>query len=157
VDVPVQSRRGVSYDEKARQLSPRADGERVSAKSLQESFGLYSTGIAPWNSPRFVVALRFKNDSSEFLEEICLLFSPFALLSQAAFGFSTLSRHLFLSKKTHALHSLFAHLPRFSPASPAEFSCPCSTKASSFGSSLKLRTLQHHSERETLLFTVSGV
>ena len=54
MDVPVQSRRGVSYDKKARQLSPRADGERVSAKSLiprfQENFRGESTGC-PYRKP----------------------------------------------------------------------------------------------------------
>ena len=44
VEVPVQSRRGVSYDEKARQLSPRADGERVSAKLLIPGFQEKSRG-----------------------------------------------------------------------------------------------------------------
>jgi len=38
LDVPVESRRGVSYDLKARQLSPRAYRERVSAKSLIPRF-----------------------------------------------------------------------------------------------------------------------
>ena len=44
MEVPVQSRRGVSYDEKARQLSPRADGERVSAKLLIPGFQEKSRG-----------------------------------------------------------------------------------------------------------------
>ena len=54
VDVPVQSRRGVLYEQKAGQLSPRADGERVSAKSLipgfQEKSRGESTGL-PYRKP----------------------------------------------------------------------------------------------------------
>jgi hypothetical protein len=54
VDVPVQSRRCVPYDEKAGQLSPRADGERVSAKSMipcfQEKSRRETTGF-PYRKP----------------------------------------------------------------------------------------------------------
>ena len=61
LDVPVQSRRGVSYDKKARQLSPRADGERVSAKSLiprfQEKFRGESTGC-PYRNPTQVGGMK---------------------------------------------------------------------------------------------------
>jgi len=63
------------------------------------AFGLYSTGISPWNSPRFVVASRFKNPSSSSLEGSCLTFSPFASLSQAAFGSSEPSRESFPFEK----------------------------------------------------------
>ena len=38
VDVPVQGSRCVAYDEKARQLSPRSECERVSAKSMIPCF-----------------------------------------------------------------------------------------------------------------------
>ena len=51
---PVQSRRRVPYDEKAGQLSPRADGERVSAKWLipcfQEKSRREITGL-PYRKP----------------------------------------------------------------------------------------------------------
>ena len=38
MDVPVQSCRGVPYDQKAGQLSPRADGDRASGQSLIPRF-----------------------------------------------------------------------------------------------------------------------
>ena len=54
MDVPVQSRRGVSYDEKARQPSPRADGDCASRQLLmprfQEKFRGESTGC-PYRKP----------------------------------------------------------------------------------------------------------
>lgn len=99
---------------------------------------MYSIRIAPWNSPQCVVASRFKNPSSKSLEGSCLAFSPFASLSRAAFGSSVPGRVPFLSKEMQALRSLLAHLPRLSPASPANAPCPCSTKARSFRSSRKL-------------------
>ena len=61
MDVPVQSRRGVPYDQKAGQLSPRADGERVSAKWLilrfQEKFRGESAGC-PYRKPTQVGGMK---------------------------------------------------------------------------------------------------
>ena len=54
LDIPVQGGRGASYDKKARQLSPRAECERVSAKALiprfQEKSRGESTGC-PYRKP----------------------------------------------------------------------------------------------------------
>ena len=54
VVVPVQSRRGASYDQKARQLSPRADGDPARGQSLiprsQEKSRRESAGC-PYRNP----------------------------------------------------------------------------------------------------------
>ena len=54
VDVPVERCRGVPYDQKAGLLTPRADGERVSAKSLIPRFQEKSRGESagcPYRKP----------------------------------------------------------------------------------------------------------
>jgi len=99
---------------------------------------LYSMGITPWNSPRFVVASRFKNPSSRSLEGLCLTFSPFASLSRAAFGSSVPDRQSLPferdSSPSFASRPPSASLTRKS----RENSRPCSTKAGSFRPSPKL-------------------
>lgn len=51
----------------------------------------------------------------------------------------------FSFRKRSKPFSLHAHHQRLSPASPADFCCPCSTKASQPAPCLSLRSLQHMS------------
>jgi len=118
---------------------------------------LYSTGIAPWNSPQFVVASRFKNPSPRSLEDSCLVSSPFAFALASPSGLRFRTANPFLSKEIQALRSLLAHLPRLSPASPAKIPVLVRPKPGLSAPRLSLRSLQRQSDPKTLLLTLASV